>query len=94
MSLSNHKLTAEVIHLQILNLHFLIITEYLHYWDFLTHLLNSHIFPKNQIKSQLVTSPSGKAHVRMDWKMLLTKASYQILFPKHGPKYVENILDI
>jgi hypothetical protein len=37
-----------------LYLHFLNIIEYLHYPDFLTHLLKSHIFLKSQIKSQLV----------------------------------------
>lgn len=54
MSLSNHKLTAEAICLQILNVTFFTITEYLHHSDSLTHLPHSHIFLKNQIKSQLV----------------------------------------
>lgn len=64
MSLSNHKLTAEEIHLQILNLQFFTITECLHHADFLTQLLSSHIFLKNQMKSQLVVSVSGKAQGR------------------------------
>lgn len=54
MSLSNHKLTAEQIHLQMLNLKFFTIIERLHHPDFSTHLLNSHIFLKTQMKSQLV----------------------------------------
>lgn len=53
MSLSNHKLTAEQIHLQMLNLKFFTITERLHHPDFSIHLLNAHIFLKNQMKSQL-----------------------------------------
>lgn len=65
MSLSNHKLTAEEIHLQVLNLQFFFftITECLHHAGFLTHLPSSHIFLKTQIKSQLVVSVSGKAQV-------------------------------
>lgn len=46
MSLSNHKLTAEEIHLQILNLTFFTITEYLHHSDSLTYLLNSHVLSR------------------------------------------------
>lgn len=63
MSLSNHKLTAEEIHLHILNLQFFTSTEYLHLPDFLTGLLRSHIFLKNQ-KTSAVVSLSGKVHVK------------------------------
>lgn len=50
MSLSSHKLTAEEIYLQILNLQFFIITECLHHTDLLNHLLTPCVFLKNQIK--------------------------------------------
>lgn len=49
MSLSSHKLTAEEMYLQILNLQFFIITECLHHTDLLTHLLTPRVL-KNQIK--------------------------------------------
>lgn len=94
MSLSNHKL-AEEIHLQILDLKFFTIAECLHHPDFLTHLLNSHIFLKNQIKLQQVI-------VYLLWIVLNTKnwlkdatneGRLLDTFSKNHPKDVERILD-